>query len=137
MNADLGAYADSHFTPNSPEWSRFWAQQSMHKEPNVALRNLGGLRFDDVGEEWGLNRLGVSFGAATADFDNDGDLDLVVNDADKPLSIYRNTSDTGHRVRIRLYGQSSNRYGVGACMELAAAGLRQASYVTLARGFCC
>jgi hypothetical protein len=135
MNSDLGAYADSHFTPNSPEWSRFWAQQEMLKEPNVALKNLGDLQFEDVGEEWGLNRVGVSFGAATADFDNDGDLDLVVNDADSPLSIYRNGSDTGHRVRVRLHGQSSNRFGVGARIELVAGGLRQACYVTLARGW--
>ena len=72
----------------------------------MALRNLGDLKFEDVGAAWGLNRVGVSFGAATADFDNDGDLDLVVNNADVPLSIYRNSRDTGHRVRIRLHGSS-------------------------------
>ena len=135
MNSDLGKYADTHFTPNSPEWSRFWAQQSMHKEPNVALKNLGDLKFEDVGAAWGLDRVGVSFGAATADFDNDGDLDLVVNNADVPLGIYRNVSDTGRRVRIRLLGQASNRFGIGARIDLVAAGLRQASYVTLARGW--
>jgi hypothetical protein len=135
MNTDLGAYADSTYVPNSAEWARFWARQPMRKEANVALKNLADLKFQDVGAAWGLDRVGVSFGAATADFDNDGDLDLVVNNADAPLSIYRNLSDTGHRVRIRLNGQSSNRFGIGAKIELLAGGVRQASYVTLARGW--
>jgi hypothetical protein len=135
MNSDLGAYADTHFAPGSAEWARYWAKQSMHKEANVALRNTGNLRFEDVAAEWGLDRVGVSFGAATADFDNDGDLDLVVNEADVPLSIYRNHSDSGHRVRIRLRGRASNRFGIGAKIELIAGGLRQAGYVTLARGW--
>jgi hypothetical protein len=135
MNSDLGNYADTHFAPGSVEWAQYWAKQAMHKEANVAMRNLGNLKFDDAGDAWGLSRIGVSFGAATADFDNDGDLDLVVNDADVPVSIYRNLSDGGHRVRIRLSGRASNRYGIGAKIELMAGGLRQASYVTLARGW--
>lgn len=135
MNTDLGDYADSHFAPGSPGWARFWAEQSMQKERNVALRNLGDLKFEDVGAAWGLDRTGVSFGAATADFDNDGDLDLVVNNADVPLSLYRNVGDEGHRVRIRLHGRVSNRFGIGAKIELVADGLRQTRYLTLARGW--
>jgi hypothetical protein len=135
MNSDLGKYADTHFAPGSAEWARFWAQQSMHKEANIALRNMGDLKFEDVGAAWGLDRVGVSFGAATADFDNDGDLDLVVNNADVPLSIYRNQSDSGHRVRIHLKGRTSNRFGIGATIELVAGKLRQTSYLTLARGW--
>ena len=93
MNADLGDFADSHFAPGSPGWANFWAEQSPRKEPNIALRNLGDLKFEDVGASWGLDRMGVSFGSATADFDNDGDLDLAVNNADVPVSLYRNLSD--------------------------------------------
>jgi hypothetical protein len=135
MNSDLGKYADTQFEPNSPEWGRFWAEQSMRKEANVALRNRGDLRFEDVAKAWGLDRSGVSFGSATADFDNDGDLDLVVNNADVPVSIYRNDCDAGHRVRIRLHGRASNRYGIGAKIALAAGGLRQTNYLTVARGW--
>ena len=135
MNADLGDYADSHFPANSTAWARYWAQQAMRKEPNVALRNLGNLKFEDVGSAWGLDRNGVSFGAATADFNNDGNLDLVVNNADAPVSIYRNQNDQGHRVRIRLKGIASNSFGIGAKIDLIAAGLRQARYLTLARGW--
>jgi enediyne biosynthesis protein E4 len=135
MNADLTDHADSNFTPGSAEWAQFWAEQSMRPEPNVALRNLGDLRFEDVSAAWGLDRNGVSFGAATADFDNDGDLDLVVSNADAPVSVYRNGCDTGHRARIRLHGRASNRFGIGAKIDLVAAGLRQTSYLTLARGW--
>jgi hypothetical protein len=135
MNADLGDYADSHFAPGSQGWVNFWAEQPIYKETNVALKNLGDLKFADVAAEWGLNRNGVSFGSATADFDNDGDLDLVVNNADEPVSVYRNQSDTGHRIRILLRGQASNRFGIGARIDLSAGGLRQTSYLTLARGW--
>ena len=135
MNADLTQYADAHVEPGSTEWGRFWAEQPMRKEVNVALRNRGDLKFEDVASSWGLDRSGVSFGSATADFDNDGDLDLVVSNADAPVSIYRNGYDTGHRARIRLHGRISNRFGIGAKIDLVAAGLRQTSYVTLARGW--
>jgi hypothetical protein len=135
MNSDLGMYADSAFPPNSLAWARFWAQQPMFKERNIALKNLADLKFEDVGRPWGLDRLGVSLGAATADFDNDGDLDLAVVNADVPLSIYRNTSDAGGRARIRLQGRVSNRFGLGAKVDLVATGLRQTRYVTQTSGF--
>ncbi len=58
---------------------------------NVAFRNLGKLQFEDVAKAWGLDLLGASSGAAYADFDQDGDLDLVVNNLNAPASLYRNT----------------------------------------------
>jgi hypothetical protein len=135
MNADLSKYADAHFEPGSADWARYWAEQSMRKEANIALKNRGELNFEHVAKAWGLDRAGVSFGSATADFDNDGDLDLVVNNADVPVSVYRNDCDEGHRVRIRLHGLASNHFGIGAKVDLVAAGLAQTSYVTLARGY--
>jgi hypothetical protein len=81
----------------------------------------------------GLDRVGVSYRAATADFDN-GDLDLIVNNADAPLSIYRNNSG-GRSIRVELRGRKSNHFGVGATVTIEAGGRRQAQYVTLARGW--
>jgi hypothetical protein len=135
QNADLGAYADGVLGGGSARWAKFWAAQPMQKEANMAFRNLGDLRFQNVGSQWGLGRVGVSLGVATADFDNDGNLDLVVSNADAPVSLYRNRSSNGHSIRIRLKGTVSNRFGLGATIRLKAGGVEQIRYLTLARGW--
>ena len=97
------------------EWD-IWKDQPTLKERNLAFRNEGDLKFTRV-DEWGLGRTGVSLGAATADFDNDGDLDLVVSNVDAPVSIYRNRSHHANAVRVRLAGGHSNRQGLGATIQ--------------------
>lgn len=135
QNGDLGMYADRTYRGGSQPWAEFWAKQALQKETNMVFRNVGGLRFEHAEIPWGLNRLGVSFGCATADFDNDGRLDLVVNNADGPVSIYRNRGATGHSARIRLKGTLSNRFGIGATVRVRAGGAAQVRYLTLARGW--
>ncbi len=81
--------------------------------PNVAYRNRGDLTFQETGAEWGLNFDGVSHGMAAADLDNDGDLDVVVNNLNDPVSFYRNDS-TAPRVAVRLKGLAPNTRGIGA-----------------------
>ena len=109
-------------------------------EFNVAKRNKGGRtpQFEDVSEAWGLNLEAVSHGAAWADFDRDGDLDLVVNNHNQAAALYENTStngDTEHRVVIALRGIESNHYGVGAQVRLKAGNITQMRELQLARGF--
>ncbi len=65
---------------------------------NVAFKNLGNKQFTNVAAAWGLAELGASAGAAYADFDQDGYLDLVVNNLNAPASLYRNTSGDGVEV---------------------------------------
>ena len=102
MNSDMTNYADTVLKPGTPEFINFWKEKPMRKEKHVAFRNTGHLKFEKVGDKWGLDREGVTFGAATADFDNDGDLDLVMNNADVPAGVYRNRSTEGHVARVRL-----------------------------------
>ncbi len=60
--------------------------------PNVAFRQKGDWNFEEVGKAWGLDLNGSSTGAAVADFDQDGDLDLVLNNLNAPASLYENTA---------------------------------------------
>ncbi|HEX6193388.1 MAG TPA: VCBS repeat-containing protein [Chitinophagaceae bacterium] len=85
--------------------------------PNYAFRNNGDLQFNDVSQHWGLDQLALSNGAAYADLDNDGDLDLVVNNINMEAAIFKNntSNDDQHQfLRIKLNGEGKNRYGVGA-----------------------
>ena len=134
MNSDISAFADQKFEPGSAQWANFWTVQPLFKEQNLAFRNDGDLQFTNVSGRWGLNHTGVSFGAATADFDGDGDLDLIVNNAEEPAAIYRNET-SGNRVRIRLKGTESNRFGLGAHASIRTLDEIQTRYLTSARGW--
>lgn len=88
------------------------------EERNLAFRNDGDFRFSDVSEQWGLDAKSVSFAAVFADFDQDGDLDLVTSNWKEGLGVYRNNSQAGKRMLVRLAGDSSNRFGLGAQLTL-------------------
>ena len=92
------------------------------KEQNLAFRNAGDLLFEDFSKAWGLDHTGISFAAASADFDGDGDPDLAVVNMDEPVTLYRNDIGSGGRVSVQLAGTGSNRYGLGARLEAQTAG---------------
>lgn len=84
--------------------------------PNYAFRNNGNLVFNDVSEKWGLNQAVLSNGAAYADLDNDGDLDIIINNINDEAGIYRNESNTipGHHfLQVELKGSGGNHFGTG------------------------
>lgn len=81
--------------------------------PNLAFRNRGDLTFEDVSERWGFALRGVSQGMALADLDGDGDLDIVVNNLNQGVSLYRNDAP-GPRVAVRLHGVPPNTRAIGA-----------------------
>ena len=135
MNSDLTQQADRQFGAGTPEIAAFWRAQPVRKEKNLAFRNAGDLKFEPSGGAWGLDREGVSFGAATADFDNDGALDLVVANLDTPAGLYRNRA-SGRALQVRLVGTASNAQGLGATVTAVTPnGTTQTRYVTVTRGF--
>lgn len=107
------------------------------KIPNYAYRNKGDLRFADVTNEWGMNVPSFSNGAAYADLDNDGDLDIVMNNINQEAFVYKNNiaDDKNNFLSIRLRGDSANRRGIGAWIELHYNGKQQVYENTPYRGY--
>ncbi|HWV99022.1 MAG TPA: FG-GAP-like repeat-containing protein [Candidatus Acidoferrum sp.] len=81
--------------------------------PKVAFRNLGGLKFVEVGHQWGFDTRVISQGMCLADLDNDGDMDVVANNLNSVASIYRNDTSKP-RLAVTLKGRSPNTHGIGA-----------------------
>lgn len=105
---------------------------------NYAFRNAGDYRFESVAEAWGLNLKGCSNGAAYADFDNDGDLDLVVNNLNAPATIYRNDlapESRGKYLKIKLLQKNKNPFSVGARVTVEAGGKVFTEEVSPVRGW--
>ncbi len=87
------------------------------KANNYCFRNKGDLTFENISETWGLNQYGLSNGAAYADFDNDGDLDLVVNNVNMPAFLLKNKAEKFNNnrfLKVKLEGKGGNTEGVGA-----------------------
>jgi hypothetical protein len=83
---------------------------------NCAFRNRGDLTFEECGAKWGFATVGVKHGLALADLDNDGDLDVVINQLNDAVAIYRNDS-SAPRVTVRLQGSPPNTRGLGATIK--------------------
>lgn len=85
------------------------------EKTNYIYKNLGDLTFENATAEWGLEEVSLSNGSAYADLDNDGDLDLVVNNVDAPAGIYENTIDMRgpHYINFKLKGPPNNNAGIG------------------------
>ena len=99
------------------------------------FHNNGDLTFTNRAGDWGLGDRGFSNGAAYADLDNDGNLDLVVNHLNAPAAIYRNRGTGSHSLRVALRGTGGNTGGIGSKVTITAQGHGQLLEEMPTRGF--
>ena len=89
---------------------------------NFAFSNSGNLQFDDLTSDWGLDEPGFSSGAAWADLNGNGSLDLVINNTNSPARIYRNRSPEQYPdrtwLKVNLDGEAPNTLAIGAQLQI-------------------
>jgi hypothetical protein len=112
------------------------------KVPNYIYKNQGDLTFSDYSKSWGMSASTYSNGAVYADLDNDGDLDLVINNIDDKATIQKNQTNelkkdnqVTNYLRIAFKGHSLNPEGIGAKVYLKHKGTLQYQYFSPFRGY--
>lgn len=110
------------------------AELPSSKLENYIFKNSGNLSFVNTIEKWGLNDAVNTNGAAYGDLDNDGDLDLVLNNMDDKAIVYRNNA-TSNFLSVKLKGPSKNILSLGATVNIYMDGINQQQQLFLSRGF--
>ena len=105
-----------------------------HKLSNYVFKNNQDLTFKNTSKKWGLDVKINSNGAVYADLDNDGDLDLIVNNQAEEASIYKNNANNNF-IDITLQGNQKNKSGIGAIVTVFSEGLQQSKQHFTSRGF--
>jgi hypothetical protein len=105
---------------------------------NYIFRNNGDLTFTHYNKQWNISEASFSNGVAYADLDNDGDLDLIVNNIDQDAFIYKNNASeikSGNYLKIKFDGPQKNKMGIGSVVTIWHNGKKQMSELTLTRGY--
>jgi hypothetical protein len=136
----MNALSNAHQKRDTVRARRLLQDLPSYEVSNYVFRNNGDLTFTDRTKEWGMDRPSFSYGAAYADLNNDGRLDLVVNNMNAPAFIYENVApsdDVHHYLEVELAGEGPRKLtaGIGAQLILTAGGQKQYVYYTPYRGF--
>jgi hypothetical protein len=134
------AFASAQRRKDSQQSRRLLKDLPGYEVPNYVFRNNGDLTLTDKTSQWGMDQPSYSYGAAYADLNNDGKLDLVVNNIDAPAFIYENVApsdDSHHYLDVRLVGESPRELtaAIGAQLTLTAGGRKQHAYYAPYRGY--
>ena len=106
------------------------------KIDNFVFKNNGDLTFEKVNDIWGIEYEGFSNGCVYVDLDNDGDLEIVLNNIDDFATVFENTSSNiNNHLTLRFNGPDKNKFGLGVKVTLMADKLTQFQEMTLTRGF--
>ncbi len=128
----------------SPESRKQEQLERIVKQPGAKLlnyiyKNDNGLTFTKKTEDWGFTDSTYSHGAAFADLDRDGDLDILINNVSQPAFIYENKSNelsTNHAIQFKLIGSGENKEGLGAKLKIKYGnGQKQYAEYTPYRGY--
>ena len=101
---------------------------------NFTFKNNSDLTFTDVSVDWGLDQANFSNGATYADLDNDGDLEIIVNNVDQSAQVYRNNSANNY-VKVKLKGDNNNKLGIDSRVIVETGSTSQMQELTMSRGF--
>jgi hypothetical protein len=139
VDLDNDGYPDIFIASGTvaPELEKVYAKYPA-RNPRLIWRNQGNGTFVQLGEETGpgIAARHVSRGAAFGDFDNDGDIDVLVMNRNDPPSLLRNDAPKGnHWIKVRLEGTKSNRSAIGSRVLVRYGGKVQAQCVTSQASF--
>jgi len=107
--------------PTDEDFLRFAKMLPQQKIVNYIFRNNGNLSFEDVSSKWTTPEETFSNGAVYVDLDNDGDLEVVVNNINQPATILKNSAvekNQGNYITVELKGHPENRNGIGATIKI-------------------
>jgi hypothetical protein len=110
-----------------PEVDRL-GKEITYRQPKILYRNLGNGKFEDISKKSGMaiSSLSAGRGCAFGDFDNDGDIDILINPVNDVPELLRCDSTTGnHWIKLKLIGTKSNRSAIGARVQCTTAGHSQ------------
>ncbi len=142
-NLDFMVYGNRVLTMGTEEANRKQRLEELNKLPGIKLhnyffKNMGDLQFRDTSKEVGFTKPTYSNGMAYGDLDNDGDLDLVINNIDDPALLYENKLAPGpgnQYLTVGFKGENPNLEGIGSTVQLFYGAATQQRYFTPYRGY--